>query len=214
MPRRWAGTQIRRRATTDPPIAMVPGIGLLEARDQAQQRGLAAARRPDDRQRGAGLDAEVESVEDRDGPEPLATPVECQVSHARSTRCELRNSSSVIGSESTTMSTAYGAALRVVEVVGVRPELHRQRARSVRRQQERGGQLVDDAQEHQRPARQRGRARRRAVTRRKATAACRRATAPTSSSPTGTWASPTGGSPAPAAGTAARRPRPADGTVW
>src|SRR5688500_18656712 len=47
------------------------GVGCIEATDQAQDRGLAAPRRPDDGDRLPVVDPEVEALEDANGAEGL-----------------------------------------------------------------------------------------------------------------------------------------------
>ena len=64
--RRCGGTAAR----SSPSQRMRPGVERLQAGDRAQQRGLAAAARPEDRDRLAGADLEVDAVDGRRRAEP------------------------------------------------------------------------------------------------------------------------------------------------
>ena len=77
MPRFEGGTSL----TTSPPILSVAAGDVLEARDQAQQRRLAAARRADEDDELARLDVEVDALDDVDVAERLVDVGELDFGH-------------------------------------------------------------------------------------------------------------------------------------
>src|SRR6266481_3692934 len=70
------------------PVARPPHCGrrgdVLKSGDQAQQRGLAATRRPHENHKGAVLDFQVGILDDVDGPERLADSLERYLAHGLS----------------------------------------------------------------------------------------------------------------------------------
>ena len=67
--------------TSLPSIRIVPAGHLLEAGDHPQERGLAAARRPDEDHELALLDREVDARDDFDAAVALADALEFKVGH-------------------------------------------------------------------------------------------------------------------------------------
>ena len=61
----------------------LPGGNLLESRDHAQKRGLAAAGGPEQRREGARLDGERQTDDHFDRPEPLADVAQFDLVHRR-----------------------------------------------------------------------------------------------------------------------------------
>ena len=59
----------------------LPAGDVLKSGDQAQQRGLAATRRPDENHEGAVLDIQVSILDDVDRPERLADSLERYLAH-------------------------------------------------------------------------------------------------------------------------------------
>src|SRR5690242_3191750 len=76
------------RAVGDDPIADAnrAAVGALEAADQPQQRGLAAARGAEDRNEAAGDDVEVDAAQHDVRPEAFAQPGDDEFSHATQAR--------------------------------------------------------------------------------------------------------------------------------
>ena len=81
-PRSAAGTSLTRL----PSMQDVAAADLLEAGDDAQQRGLAAAGGADEDDELAVRDVEVDAVDDVDGAEGLLDVDELQLSHGSTTR--------------------------------------------------------------------------------------------------------------------------------
>ena len=67
------------RVTSSPPTRMLPRVGLVEARDEAQRRRLAAAARPEQRHELARLEREVDALERRHGAEGPPQPAQLDV---------------------------------------------------------------------------------------------------------------------------------------
>ena len=170
---------LRRCAGTALPSASVcaveddgPGVGRLESGDDAQQRGLARARGADDRRRDAapgtsgrraapGCAEGLVTCRWSDGcpavgarSRPAVTGRALQGDGHRPAAClRLRcRAGTVMGSESRISMQRIGRGRRVVDLAGERPEPVASVRDAVGGQQQRGGQLVGDAQEHQRGA--------------------------------------------------------------
>ncbi len=93
-------------AVTD---AHLTGIRRVEPRDHPQQGGLAAPGGAQDGRGGAGLDGQVDAVQHLGAAVGGANPGDDQAGHAITVRWRRRNQ--VIGADSSTMATAYGAAV-------------------------------------------------------------------------------------------------------
>jgi len=59
----------------------LPAGDVLKSGDQPQQRGLAAARRPDEHHKGSVLNFQIRILDDVDRPERLADSLERYLAH-------------------------------------------------------------------------------------------------------------------------------------
>ena len=97
-------------ATTRSPSADRAGVRVVEAGDQPQQGGLAAAGRPEHRGQAAARDVEVDPGSTGVAPKDLVRPLTVEGGHAVIDLRASRVSRSARAARCSTISAAYGAA--------------------------------------------------------------------------------------------------------
>ncbi len=117
MRRRSGGTAAPGRETISPSMAMVPSLGVSKTGDQAQQRRLAAAGRPQQGDEGSGIDIQVDAAQGPDAVKGFADRFDLHACHGRTSFGSQRantDSAAAIASVVRTLRMATAAAAVVL----------------------------------------------------------------------------------------------------